>query len=216
LSEERTLQFFFDYSCPWSFIAFVRILDVATRNRAEIIYRPLPVDRILATENPELRATRFAANPAKAAWQQKDLGDWAHFWGLPMILPDNWPCEPLAALQGGIVAAAAGRIEPYSQAVFRAFFGSGSDICDPGVVTRLAAEAGMDAALFEQELQSEKTVAAIDKNVDDLLHKGGFGTPTMILGDDLLFGNDRMPLAEWMLGPVTAEDFVMPGQHDKY
>ena len=216
MSADRKLEFFFDYSCPWSFIAFIRLIDVATRNRAEIVYRPLPVGRVLATENPKLLATRFAENPAKAAWQLKDLGDWARFWGLPMKLPDNWPCEPMAALQGGVVAAEAGLIEPFSQAIFRACFSGSSDICDPQVVSKIAVEAGLNEALFEQELHAEKTVAAIDKNVDDLLQKGGFGTPTMILNDDLLFGNDRMPLAEWMLGPAAAEDFVMPGQHDKY
>ena len=132
-----------------------------------------------------------------------------------MDLPANWPCEPSIALQGGIVAAAEGLAEEYTQAVFRAFFGKGVDIGDPQEVTDLAAGVGLDAALFKEQLSAAKTVAAIDKNVDDLLQRGGFGTPTVLLDDEVYFGNDRLPLVEWMLGPASAEDFVMPGQHDK-
>jgi len=216
VSEALQLDYFFDYTCPWSFIGFVRLIDIATRNRAEINYRPVSVERILATENPALSRTRFAENPAKAAWQQKDLGQWARFWGLPMELPANWPCEAPAALQGGIVAADHGCAEAYSQLVFRALFGAGRDIADTEVVTELAVEAGLEAALFEGQLNTAKTVAAVDQNVDDLLQQGGFGTPTVVLDDELLFGNDRMPLVEWLLSPVSQEGFVMPGQHDQY
>jgi hypothetical protein len=38
----------------------------------------------------------------------------------------------------------------------------------------------------------------------------------MFVGDALFFGNDRVPLIEWTLGPMSDEAFVMPGQHDVY
>ncbi|MDP6437145.1 MAG: DsbA family protein [Gammaproteobacteria bacterium] len=216
MPEGGELDFFFDYSCPWSFIGFVRLLDVATRNRTRINYRPVSVTKILATENPGLQATRLSANPAKAAWQLRDLGEWARFWGLPMNLPANWPFDPAAALQGGVVAAAQGMAEGYTYGVFEACFGAGADICDTQVVTKLAAAAGMERELFEEQLNAPETVAAVAKNVDDLLQKGGFGTPSMLVDNELLFGNDRMALVEFILGPVGQEDFVMPGQHDKF
>ncbi len=76
MAEQREIDYFFDYSCPWSFIGSVRLKDVATRNAATVNYRPVSVTRILATENPALQVTRLAANPAKAAWQLQDLGEW--------------------------------------------------------------------------------------------------------------------------------------------
>ncbi|HJP05590.1 MAG: hypothetical protein CL799_09950 [Chromatiales bacterium] len=216
LAEAHELDYFFDYSCPWSFIGFIRLLDVATRNQFQINYRPVSVTKILATENPELLATRLSANPAKAAWQLRDLGKWARFWGLPMNLPANWPFDPKPALQGGVVAAAQGVAREYTHAVFNACFGDGADICNAQVVAGLAEAAGMDRELFEEQLNVPETVAAVGKNADDLLQMGGFGTPSMLVDNELLFGNDRLPLVELMLGPVGQEDFVVPGQHGKY
>jgi 2-hydroxychromene-2-carboxylate isomerase len=100
--------------------------------------------------------------------------------------------------------------------VFNAYFGDGADICDAGVITGLAAGVDIDKELFKGQLNAPETVAAVAKNADDLLQKGGFGTPSMLVDDELLFGNDRLQLAELMVGPVGQEDFVVPGQHGKY
>ena len=48
---------------------------------------------------------------------------------------------------------------------------------------------------------------------EELVRQGGFGTRSIFVDERLFFGNDRIPLVDWMLGPISDENFVMPGQH---
>ena len=67
------VDFYFDFSCPWSYLALIRLRDATDRNAAAIALKPVSVSKLLATEHPELVASRLSANPAQANWQTVDL-----------------------------------------------------------------------------------------------------------------------------------------------
>jgi len=211
----RTVGFYFDLSCPWSYLALVRLRDTTERNAARIDFKPVSVDRLLATENPELRSTRLSAIPAHANWQRKDLDDWASLWGLRLQLPANWPFP--AELAGAALVAAdrAGNGLSFALAVFRACFAAGANINDPLILLQCAADAGLNTDSFAPELQDAGNLDTVYANTLELIRRGGFGTPTMFSNDELFFGNDRVPLVEWTLGPIGDDEFVLPGQHSK-
>jgi 2-hydroxychromene-2-carboxylate isomerase len=98
------IRLYYDLGCPWSYLALVRVQDVADRNGCSLNLLPVDVDRLLATENPDLQATRLSANPAKTAWQRKDIGDWARLWGLNINLPADWPGNATQAAAAATVA----------------------------------------------------------------------------------------------------------------
>jgi 2-hydroxychromene-2-carboxylate isomerase len=97
--------------------------------------------------------------------------------------------------------------------VFSAYFGAGADIADISVLSDLAEQAGLERQSFEQALIATSVVEGVDANIQLLLRRGGFGVPTMFVGDDMFFGSDRMPLVEFALGQSSGREFVMPGQH---
>jgi len=209
-----TVDFFFDFSCPWSYLALVRLRDVTDRNAAKIRFKPVSVQEVLATENPALHDSRLSENPAKAVWQQDDLGLWARFWGLTIKLNANWPFEATAPAMGMIAACDAGKGLEFALEVFAEHFGSGGDVNDPAVLGRIATAVGLDvqktATMDTAGLRTQ-----VEHNTLELISRGGFGTPSMFVRDQLFFGNDRIPLVEWILGPISDEEFVMPGQHSK-
>ena len=209
-----TVDFFFDFSCPWSYLALVRLRDVTDRNGASIRFKPVSVDALLATENPALQASRLSDNPAKAIWQQDDLALWARFWGLTIKPGANWPFEATNPAMGMVAACDAGKGLDFALQVFAEYFSEGGDINDPAVLGRIAAAVGMDTAKNRQ-IDDGALLKQVEQNTLELIRRGGFGTPSMFIRDQLFFGNDRIPLVEWMLGPISDEEFVMPGQHSK-
>jgi 2-hydroxychromene-2-carboxylate isomerase len=211
----RTVDFYFDFSCPWSYLALIRLRDATERNGARIAFKPVCVDRLLATENPPLRRTRLSPVPAHAEWQRKDLDDWARLWGLRLQIPAHWPFAAEAAAAAMLAADRAGHGMGFALAVFRACFSAGVDINAPATLLQCAADAGLNSEAFALQLNEQQNLEAVQVNTLELIRRGGFGTPTMFVDEELFFGNDRVPLVEWTLGPIGDDEFVLPGQHSK-
>jgi len=214
------VDLYFDFSCPWSYLALVRLQDVCERNRAQLMLKPVSVARILETENPALVNQRLAANPAKASWQRKDIQDWAVMWGLKIDFPDGWPQNTERAAAAAVAATTAGAGLAFSLGVFRAVFGSdthkAADVNDAELLGTVASEAGLDGAVIKRAANDADAIAQVHRLSLELIERGGFGTPSMFVGDALFFGNDRVPLVEWTLGPMADDDFVLPGQHSQW
>lgn len=205
------VEFFFDYSCPWTYMAFTRLRDVAARTGSTIVWRPVMVDRVRREVNPSCAASREDPEPRRARYQLKDLQDWAEFCGLKISKPDDWPPDTELALSGGVLAAETKLMATYSESIFRAYFADGLDISDRDVVVEIAYSAGL--AEITDRIGTEDPVARVRANEAELLTRGGFGSPTIFVGEEMFFGNDRMPLVEFAVGQASGRRFVMPGQH---
>ncbi len=98
-------------------------------------------------------------------------------------------------MRGAFVAAEHGRISEYSRAVFEAYWGHLLDISQDDVLGDIVKNLGLDATEFFEKITSDPYKAKLRANTDELIERGGFGSPTMFVdGDDMYFGNDRLPL----------------------
>lgn len=210
-STRAAAEFFFDCSCPWSYLALGRLRESAIRTGTRIVYRPVLLAELRATTQPSAPMDHLAA--ARQRYRKKDLQDWARFCGLSLQDPGDGPIDSGWAQRGVIVAQRSGKLSAVVDALFRARFAEGRDISQISEVMAVADRAGLDTATFASELRAPDTLAALHQNVSRLLHYGGFGTPTTLVGDDLYFGNDRMPLVEIALARAGGMRFVMPGEH---
>lgn len=217
------VEFFFDTSCPWSYLALDRVREAAIRTGSRVIYRPVLVDDVLRVANPAFPSDRTDPVAVRARYQAKDLADWARYCGLTLRRPDPWPIRPEWAQRGAVAAAELTRELPggpaaYLAAVFAALFADNRDISDLAVVEALAATAGLDGARFAALVRDDRTRREVDRNAADLIAGGGFGTPSFLLATgresgDLYFGNDRLPLVEAALARQVGMRLVLPGAH---
>lgn len=207
------VSFFFDCACPWSYLATGRLREAALRTGARIDWRPVFSAAVLQAANPGHRADHQDPNPRRARYQAKDLQDWARYLGLRIRRPEGWPVRAELAQRAAVAAAAMGQAGPFLEALFGAYFGEGRDIEDRDVILAAAGEAGLDTTALANALRDPATLAAVEANGAALVDLGGFGVPSMVVGDDLYFGNDRMPLVEAALARAGDLRLVLPGQH---
>lgn len=207
------VEFYFDYSCPWSYFAFIRLTEAAKRTGSDIRWRPIVLDQLLEHANPGRPVSREPGDPRRAAYQVNDIEAWADYVGVTINRPEGWPVDSGLAAIGGVIADQQEQIEAFSDVVFSAYFGSSRDIANPAVLAELAAVAGLERGFFERELVNPDHDESVAANIDRLLKRGGFGAPTMFVKEQMFFGNDRMPLVEFALGQSSGREFVMPGQH---
>ena len=97
--------------------------------------------------------------------------------------------------------------------VFDAYFANLKDIANNEILTEIATNLELDLKGFQSAIDSIECVEQLTSNATELVERGGFGSPTMFVGDDMYFGNDRMPLVEFSIGRASGKILVLPGQH---
>ena len=193
----KRLEFFFDCSSPWTYLAFVRVQDVVARTGAEIVWRPILVGGVFNAVNQEVYERRAKPEPRKTAYYFKDLQDWARLAGVAIGQPPVFPVNAVKAMRGALVAQDEGKLVAYSRAVFEAYWGKLEDISQLPVLARIAAEVGLEPSAFVARVDDAQVKERLRQNTEELIARGGFGSPTMFVdGVDMYFGNDRLPVVE--------------------
>lgn len=192
------VEFFYDYSSPWTYLAFTRIEELCRRHDAELVWRPILVGGIFNTVNPSVYESRERPVPAKARYMWKDLHDWMRLQNVTMKFPPSvFPVNSVKALRGALLAIEHGCIGPYSARVFAAYFGEDRDISRDDVLRPIVEEVGLDPDAFFAAIATQPFKDRVRANTDECVARGGFGSPTMFVdGDDMYFGNDRLVLVE--------------------
>lgn len=193
----RQLEFFFDCSSPWTYLAFARVHEIVARTGAEIVWKPILVGGVFNAVNQDVYERRAKPEPRKTAYYFKDLQDWARHAGVTIGQPPVFPVNSVKAMRGALVALDEGKLVAYARAVFEAYWGRLEDISQPPVLARIATEVGLDPSAFLARLDEAQVKDRLRANTDELIARGGFGSPTMYVdGTDMYFGNDRLPLVE--------------------
>lgn len=190
------IEFFFDCSSPWTYLAFHNVRPLAAEVGATIRWRPILVGGIFNTINPSVYVSRDHPVPQKQAYLAKDLRDWARQAGLAIKFPPRvFPVNSVKAMRGCILLEPQGKLEAFAQAVFEAYWGEDRDISDDAVLADICTGAGIDPAAFFAGLAREDIKDQLKANTDEVMRRGGFGSPTLFVnGEDMYFGNDRLPL----------------------
>jgi 2-hydroxychromene-2-carboxylate isomerase len=197
----KTVEFFYDYSSPWTYLAFTRIEEVCRRSAARLEWRPILVGGIFNTVNPSVYESREHPVVPKARYMAKDLQDWAHFYALRLRFPPSvFPVNSVKSLRGALVALEHDNISAYSQAVFSAYWENDRDISRDDVLGSIVDVVGLPRDEYFDKIARSEYKDRIRGNTEECMRRGGFGSPTMFVGESMFFGNDRLVLLEHELG----------------
>jgi 2-hydroxychromene-2-carboxylate isomerase len=190
------IEFFFDCSSPWTYLAFHNIQPLIVESGVSIRWRPILVGGIFNSVNPSVYASREHPVPDKQTYQLKDMQDWARHSGLTIRFPPTvFPVNSVKAMRGCILLEPQGKLVPFAQALFEAYWRDDRDISNDAVLADAAERAGVSAAEFFAGIARQEIKDQLKANTDELIRRGGFGSPTMFVGgDDMYFGNDRLAL----------------------
>ncbi len=190
------IEFFFDCSSPWTYLAFHNIQPMAAELGVAIAWRPILVGGVFNAVNPTVYGARDNPVPAKAAYMRKDIADWARLAGLKIMFPPLvFPVNSVKAMRGCMLLEAEGKLVAFARAAFEAYWGEDEDISQDAVLARVCARAGVNPAYLFAGLGEQSIKDKLRANTEELIRRGGFGSPTIFVdGTDMYFGNDRLVL----------------------
>ena len=197
---KRKLEFFFDCSSPWTYLAFKEIEKLCSRLNLELVWKPILVGGIFNTINPSVYESRSNPVKPKATYSQKDLKDWSLIRGITVNWPDVFPVNSVKAMRGVLFALERNKVSEYVELVFCSYWTNNLDISLDEVLIKIVEELGWSSDEFISFINLESTKEALKLNTEELAKRGGFGSPTMFVDDkNMFFGNDRLNLIEELL-----------------
>lgn len=182
----KKVDFFFDLSSPYSYLASTQLPQICARAGAELIYRPMVLGALFKTVGNDMPARV----PNKARWMFGDLARWAEHYGVKFVMSSHFPVNAIKAMRLILVDAA--KAQAVTDAAFAAMWVDDRNLADDAVLRELADAHGLDMAAIEQPAVKEKLRA----NTDEAVQRGAFGAPAIFVGDELFWGNDRLHFVE--------------------
>lgn len=197
----HNIEFFFDCSSPWTYLAFETIQPIAARDDVSLVWRPILVGGIFNSLNPSVYENRANPLPVKARYYQKDLQDWASHVGVKIGQPPVFPVNSVKVMRGALVAIEADCLVAYARRAFERYWGELADISQDAEVQGIVEAVGLEVDGFFAKINDQAYKDRLKENTAECMARGGFGSPTLFLdGDDMYFGNDRIPLLVAKLG----------------
>jgi 2-hydroxychromene-2-carboxylate isomerase len=191
------LDFWYDFSSPFAYLAATRIEALAQRVGATLRWRPLLLGALfknVGTDNVPL----LTMSEAKRKYLLSDLHHWAAFTGQPFQFAKVFPLRTVTALR--LALQAKERTAELSLLLFRAAWADARDIGDPAVLKELLDGAGFDAVAMLERCSSDEIKAQLRHNTSEAEELGVFGVPTSVItsgGESQLYwGQDRLSLVE--------------------
>lgn len=196
-STPSPLEFYFDFTSPYSYLASEKIDALAARFGRKVKWRPI----LLGVVFKHTGAVPLTEVPIKGDYSKRDFARSARYLGLPFVLPSKFPLATVGAARAyyWLHDHDCAKARQFAHAVFRALFVDNRDVSSAEVVLGLAAGLGVDTAACAAAMGDEKYKQRLRDEVDAAVQKGVFGAPMIFCDGEPFMGADRLPqLEHWL------------------
>ena len=188
------LDFYFDYRSPYAYLAQTQVRKLGV----DIAWRPFEILQLM--DQVGNVPTSITCKP-KGKYLGVDLMRWVAMYKVPFQRhPQSGNIDARRLLRATLAAADLGQADAAVGAIFGAYWGSGSPLATPEDVVAVLSGVDVRAPDLVARIDSPELDAALDVATDEAAARGVFGAPTMYVGDEMFFGNDRFDFIRASLG----------------
>ncbi|CAM3291271.1 2-hydroxychromene-2-carboxylate isomerase [Pseudomonas fluorescens] len=186
----KTLEFFFDLGSPATYLAYTQLPALCAETGTQLVYQPMLLGGVFkATGN----ASPITV-PAKGRYTFNDLARYAKRYNVTLKFNPHFPINTLVLMRAvtGIQLRQPERFQAFIDCLFRAIWVEGRNLGDPAGVAAVLTEAGFDPDEVLALANDERTKTALKDKTEEAIQRGVFGAPSMFVGNDMFFGQDRL------------------------
>lgn len=188
-----SFEFWYDFSSPFSYLASTQVTQLALRNGARVSYRPFLLGGLFRAIGTPLVPLE-KATPARMVYQRMELERFARRYGVPFAFAPTFPMSSVKALRVAL-AAPPEALPRLTDAFFRIAWVNGGDLTSDAELGGALESVGLSASLVE-DASKEPAKQRLREATDEALGLGLCGAPTLRIGDELFWGQDRLMFAE--------------------
>nr|WP_314533740.1 2-hydroxychromene-2-carboxylate isomerase [uncultured Pseudomonas sp.] len=186
----KTVEFFFDLGSPATYLAYTQLPQICQQTDSQLIYVPMLLGGVFKATGNASPATIAA----KGRYMFKDLDRYAKRYGVPLKFNPHFPINTLMLMRAvtGMQLRHPERFEAFLDCLFKALWVEGRSLDDLATVAAALTEHGFDPAETLALTADEEVKTALKSNTERAVQRGVFGAPSMFVGDELFFGQDRL------------------------
>lgn len=204
VTEPATIEFWYDFSSPFSYLASTQIRHIAASAGATLIWCPMLLGAVFKQIGSP-NVPMHAMPEPKQRWVDSDLALWAAWWGVPFVFASRFPQRTVTALR--LALAAGDRIGELTDALYRAIWVENQSLEDVQVLRRVLLQLDFDADAMLEATETPQIKQQLFDNTARAVARGVFGAPTFIVrrGDAgrLFWGQDRLELVARSAAGIT-------------
>lgn len=193
----KTVEFYFDLGSPATYLAYTQLPKICAQTGSELIYIPMLLGGVFkATGNASP-----AMIPAKGRYMFEDLDRYAKRYDVPLTFNPHFPINTLMLMRAvtGIQLHHPERFQAFIDCLFHALWVEGRSLDEPETVAAVLTEQGFDPQNVLALANDESVKAVLKENTETAVKRGVFGAPSMFVGQQLFFGQDRLDFVEQAL-----------------
>ena len=157
------IEFYFDCSSPWTYLAFSEILPLSQRHSLEIEWKPVLVGGVFNTVNQDVYEFRKKPNPLKLNYSNDDLNLWSEVRGISISFPKVFPVNSVKAMRGCLFAKTESKLVEFASNVFQAYWSEGKDISQEDLLVDIAENSNLDTEEFKKFITSQEAKDLLKK-----------------------------------------------------
>jgi 2-hydroxychromene-2-carboxylate isomerase len=189
----HAVELYFDFRSPYGYLAFVQLQGLGV----ELRLKPI---RVLALMERVGNTPTTMTCKAKGRHARTDLGRWSRRVGVRLNPTGMGQVDGETCARAVLAASDDGQAVEIAAALYRAIWTDGRSLPGMSDVVQAIAEAGIATDGVAARIDLPEIAARLDALTDEAADRGVFGSPTMFLGDEMFFGNDRIDFLRDELG----------------
>jgi 2-hydroxychromene-2-carboxylate isomerase len=195
----KPVVFFYGLGSRYSYLASTQIAQLEADTGCKVRWRPLYSADLFAKRGRNPFEGQPVSGQYEWAYRRRDAERWAAYYGVTYREPKDLCFDPRRLALACAAAEALGAVEAFSRRLFQALFVDGTSPLDDEVCAGLAREIGLAEDAFRAALGQPETAARLTATVEEAAVGGVFGVPSFVVGGEVYFGNDRLPLVSHAL-----------------
>ena len=195
----KTLEFFFDVGSPASYLAWTQLPALCASSDATLVYKPMLLGGVFqATGNASPGTV-----PAKGRYMNADLQRYAARYGVTLNFNPFFPINTLTLMRAavGLQLREPERFNHYLETIFQAMWIDQKNLGEPAVLGEVLVRAGFDPAQLLALTADPEVKDMLKQITQEAVERGVFGAPSLFVGEQLFFGQDRL---EWVREALNA------------
>jgi len=191
------LEFYFDFSSPYGYLASLRIDDIAAEFGRAVTWRPY----LLGVAFKNTGQSPLVSQPMRGPYHRHDMERTARKQKVPLVLPEGFPMATMAAGRAfyWLDGRDPKRAVDLAKALYRAAFAQARNITPTEVVAEVAGEIGLDPAEVTAAIGDPAVKERLRAETEAAIARGAFGSPFVFVDGEPFWGNDRLDdVREWL------------------